>query len=346
MVSNLTVASQYPQLSTKGPMGALVPHAVLVKNSSMVAEVDEFRTEHNLPPMRFFSVPSPATPPAPTPAPAANQPAQRVPQRQPPRTRAVLQLRDCYNMSLADIMKHEGFLNQVRKTGLAKILQATQGRQISTSLDSMSKDLFIDSVISLFEAQGVPVQVIKLLNDPAFLDQLTVYGLDMIQYSLNWRSDGNHAAKKNCILQHLPLDITIEDDFGTYQRQITRADTVKDFVAKAHNHRRYLSVDDQVVGTSDLYASLGSLGFNDGCTITITNRYPAPQDSSCQYVDISNQIDIEYYRTIERIEIERIELISGDHFVTSCSSKWIIRRVPDLCEGFGWANYHACCERY
>ena len=233
-------------------MGTLVPHAVLVKNSSMVAEVDEFRTEHNLPPMRFFSVPSPATPPAPTPAPAANQPAQRTPvQRQPPRTRETLELRDCYNLGLADIMKHEYFLSNMRKPALMMILnQLPSGSRFHAGF---GKDDLIDAIVPSM-SQTVPVPVLKLLNNPAFLDQVTVYGLDMIQSSLHWRSDGNHAAKKNCILQHVPLDITVKDEYGEFAMQVTRADTCERFYAKIQNHRHTndnrISIDPQLQNKS------------------------------------------------------------------------------------------------
>ena len=200
-------------------------------------------------------------------------PAQRVPQRQPPRTRETLQVRDCFNMSLADIMKHEHFLSNLRKPGLVRILNLLQAMQPGRHLYiGSSKDDLIDAIVTR-SAPALPVAVTKLLNDNGFLDQLTVHGLDLIQSSLGWRNDGNHAAKKNCILQHLPLDITIADEFGTYQKQITRAQTVCEFLANAHNNRHRVSVDGGYVETRDLRASLGSLGFNDGCTVSITNRY-------------------------------------------------------------------------
>ena len=51
-----------------------------------------------------------------------------------------------------------------------------------------------------------------------------------------------------------------------------------------------------------------------------------PQDNSrksLNEIDISNRTDIENYRTIERIGIERIELISGDCSITSSNCNGI-----------------------
>ena len=166
----------------KGPMGIDIPNANLVLNRNLFDALTTYREENRMASISLLQ--HSASLPASTVA-HTTPPAQRVPQRQPPRTRETLQVRDCFNMSLADIMKHEHFLSNLRKPGLVRILNLLpqHGRQFDIG---SSKDDLIDAIVTR-SAPALPVAVTKLLNDTTFLDQITVHGLDLIQSSLHWR---------------------------------------------------------------------------------------------------------------------------------------------------------------
>ena len=294
----------------RGPSGIEMPGPNLVINRAVFNATDQFRTQHRMAPMRQFQVPQPAAPQQ-VPQPAAPQqipqPVAPAPQRaqhqfyQP--TMSVQQAtRHILSTGVIpdELLKMDTFLNEIRKPGLNHLMQLTEpGRYHS----DWTKPRLIQAVLANLQTRNVNAN--QLFDNEDFLKHCTNDGLNMILAVLRRQFNGNHAGKIHVIKQHIPITVTVKDVYGEFQTVVTRRESVQQFYADVQNHRHNLVVDGVTTfnrSENMMACTLGQLNVNAHSVLELTDRFPipapAPQDSSCQYVDIS---------TIERIGIERIE---------------------------------------
>eukprot|EP00973_Karenia_brevis_P005211 715643-Karenia_brevis.AAC.1 len=237
----IEVFLQGKQFPCKGPMGIQMPAANLVLNRALIEEIRDFCSEHNLKhenPEQISTVP--ATLPA-----APNTRAASV-YFQP--SMSVEGLRRL-NLPLGQLLGHDAFLNEVRKPGLLKILEKCLS--LSPSAPSQithdpTKTGLIRDIMSVYPADAEPI--IQFFDDEVLLKTITGTGLDLILASLGRRvSGGGITWKIQCILQHIPLKITVLDDIGSFVMTVTRSDTTEKCYSMVSQYRSLLKLGNETV---------------------------------------------------------------------------------------------------
>ena len=147
------------------------------------------------------------------------------------------------DMTIYEVMKHEGFLKHLEKGGLAMLWNKLKellepGHTPNLLVNNFTHDEMIEKVINLFSQwHGDPKPIEKMCNNGSFLDKVKNRGLDLILAKLGYANDGNRPHKISSILNHFPLDVTIRDQHGSYPMVVTRSDHMQEFYAKLHHHR-------------------------------------------------------------------------------------------------------------
>ena len=229
-------------------------------------------------------------------------------------------VREASRMTLQEIVTLPGWLYELRKPALLRICYLCLGY----ANHSMTIEVLVNKIVRAFTVWSprLPVRpdpdaVVTLLHDANFLQQITIHGLKLLCATQHLNINENKDTMIRGFLMHIPLKITLEHGDWTKQVVVKRCNNFANFLYTEFFSARHMLMVDGLLAPQNP-CCLSTLNINDGSVLKFLNTPDAPQDSSCKSlneIDISNRIDIENYRTIERIE-----LISGDCSITSCCS--------------------------
>ena len=239
----LTFIGQMSRFPVKGPLGEMLVNAQLVPNRSIQDLCNEFRDDHGLSIPKYMVTFSAqvATPSAEIATPVVQPRAVFQ-----PTTTFYHIMRD--NMALGDLFKTDGFLNEIRKPGLVKILNVCVSLRgfLFSATSLVPKATLINEIVRTFPDNAD--QIVIMLDDPDFIKHLTGAALDCVINSLGFqRTTGNVQSKINCVHKHLPLAVTIRDEYGEFQISVKRSYNAEKIYAMVAEHRSLLKFGDEIL---------------------------------------------------------------------------------------------------
>ena len=249
----------------RGPLGTEIRASILYPNRALINILDEFRTSHRMAAMRPFHV-------EPAHAPTTPAPIQRVQHH-------YLTPRDVVSqgLSVEALMVHPAFLERMQNTGLNMILLNLTGNQRLGATQHQLVDAVTRSSLRNREGEAGFTPLKKMILDTRFLSYVHNSGLDLILACLRVSNNGTKNEKIDSIRRHVPLDVKLQGPTGMERViQLPRCTAVTNFKEDLFNLKYRIEVDGVPLTTC-----LGHSNLEDGSIITIVDRFPAPQDSSC-----------------------------------------------------------------
>jgi hypothetical protein len=257
----LTFVEGVLRFPTKGPLGETLANAQLVPNRSIQDLCNEFRDEHGMPIPKYMVT-------------FSAQVQTATPVVQP---RAIYQPTTTFyqimrgNMALGDLFKTDGFLDEIRKPGLVMILNVCSSLRgfLFSASSLVPKATLINEIVRTFPDNAD--QIVIMLDDPDFIKHLTGAGLDCVINSFGFqRTTGNVQFKIKCVHMHLPLAVTIRDEYGEFPLSVKRSDTTENIYARVAKHRSLLKLGDEVLLLTE---PLRNYKIKNGCVIDNVLRY-------------------------------------------------------------------------
>jgi hypothetical protein len=249
----------------KSPLtGAVLPSASLFPNLNLRSEIMEFRSANKL----FVPEHIP------------NQPHEHHhPPASPwrPEVSAGRLLRDMPDdMTPFQLLKHDTFLNEIKKSGLMLLWQRI-GREVFNP-DSMTKNQFIFITIGHLVHLNTTQKdnIITILSEKIFLNHISKDGLLLIlkMLKIGATSSGSNDFLRRLITLNFPIKLKIIDEDGTsFKIEITRSmsfQTVSGIIA-------YKKFQMKIGQGQDLSKYGVCVNMNNGDTINLSNRLPALQ---------------------------------------------------------------------